>query len=236
MENSSSLITERFSQIMTRLPDLAFMNAELPDGKLVFGQMRFTDNKSPLIIIYGDNASGKSLIAQAFEVSLRKPKEATPIAVRNACMRNRTASGMERAFVYGDESDQSTGQTSIAVVRKAINATDGKSPGVVILDEPDVGLADRFQPTLARYIVDTLKSFEGSDRGMIVISHNKILIGDIIGAYENPISFIGVGTEQNYWDWVAAQRPATMEELMGLSDKSHNQRRAISKAFDKGRS
>jgi ABC-type molybdenum transport system ATPase subunit/photorepair protein PhrA len=229
------MIPKRFSEIMAKLPDLAFMNAELPDGKLVFGQMRFTDNQSPLVIIYGDNASGKSLIASAFEVSLRKPKEATPIEVRNACMRNRTASGMERAFIYGDESDQSTGQTSIAVVRKAINSTDGKRPGVVILDEPDVGLADRFQPALARYIVDTLKSFEGSDRGMIVISHNKILIGDIIGGYDKPISFIGVGTEQNYWDWVDAQRPATIGELFALSDKSHEQWRAISKAFDAGR-
>lgn len=229
------MIPTRFSQIMAKMPDLAFMNAELPNGECVFGQMRFTDNNSPLVIIYGDNASGKSLIASAFEMLLRKPKDATPIEVRNACMRNRTASGMERAFVYGDESDQSTGQTSISVVIKAIRSTDGKKPGVVILDEPDVGLADRFQPALAQYVCNTLKDFEGSDRGMIVISHNKTLIGNIIAGYDNPISFIGVGTILSYWDWVASQRPATIEELLSLSDKSHDQWRAISKAFDEGR-
>lgn len=225
------LIIERFSKVLARIEarDYRLFDAKMPDGTLAFPNMHVENNESKVIIIYGDNASGKSLIATLFEYNLRKLEPKIP--TRNACMANRTESGFQKAFIYGDESSQSTGQTSIMVAMKAFNATLEDTSGVVILDEPDVGLSDRFQAPLGQLIAQKALGF--GDHGLILISHSKLLIDSFMAHYSlrgrKHISFVGVATEYDYPNWRIRQRTATIEELLALDDYASKKRVAISK-------
>lgn len=220
---------KHFSKFLKRLDEKEFniFNAVFEDNKFVFEKMFIEDNCSKVIIVYGDNASGKSLFASILQVILRKNN----VHVRNACMSNRTASGMQRAMIFGDESDQSTGDTSVNVARKCLESTLSDSNGVAMLDEPDIGLSNRYQHAFGKYIAEKAKSF--NDHGLVLVSHNEILINSFLVNYESNVSFIGVNTDLNYFEWLKNQSPASVEELLGLHDYAMDKWRAIHKTFEK---
>ena len=220
-----------FSRVLSAIKDQdsILYDAEM-NGEMVFKDTFVQDNKSKVIIIYGDNASGKSLFAQLFEASLRSPKDKSKkIPVRAAAMRNRTMSGMEKAIIFGDENDQSTGETSVSVAEKCLRCTYNEPCAVAILDEPDVGLADRFQDAFGMHIASEAKKFK--DHGLILISHSRLLINAFLKYYEQPVSLLGICTTLNYEEWAADRPNATLEELLNLSDYAHEKYRAIMKAL-----
>lgn len=93
-----------------------------------------------LLLIVGENASGKSL---AFRIIARILDEAgaTPITLS---IRERAGLGgdgmgnMRRAFMYGDERIQSTGATSARVVDSGFRNLDRPEPAALLMDEPEI--------------------------------------------------------------------------------------------------
>ncbi len=209
-----------------------FLSATYMDGNPVFENIYLENNNSQLTIIYGDNASGKSAFGRIAETHARKSN----IHVRSASMNNRIGNGdieksFQRAMIYGDQLIQSTGATSLKVAIKCLNATlsdDNESiTSLSILDEPDIGLSDRFSTTLGLHISQQLKLFKQS--GIILISHNKQLIDRLLNDYNKPVNFIGINTHLNYSDWYNNLQEASIDELLNLHTLGYKKESAFSR-------
>lgn len=219
-------IKKEFSSILAAIKDREYRIFDAAiEEKPVFDELFIEDNESNVIIIYGDNASGKSLFANIIEAILRQEK----MPVRSASMKNRTSSGIQKTLIFGDESSESTGQTSFRVANLCLKSTAEYPGSTAILDEPDIGLSDRFQSAFGEHIAQTMKGTEGT--GLVIISHSATLIDSFITNFGKPVSFLGICTNKNYRDWVGAQEPASVEELLLLTEKSSNKYRAIQKAL-----
>lgn len=207
-----------------------FLSANYANRSPVFDNLYLENNQSKLTIIYGDNASGKSLFGRIAESYARKSN----IHVRSASMNNRVGNGdieksFQRAMIFGNQSVQSTGATSLKVAIKCLKSTlsdDNESiTSLSILDEPDIGLSDRYSTTLGLYISQQLKIFKQS--GIILICHNKQLIDRLLSDYQLPVNFVGINTNLNYSDWYNSLQEATIEELLKLDDLGFRKEIAI---------
>lgn len=194
------------------LLDVDFKDPKTNELKKVFGTMNIVDNSSSITFIYGENASGKSLIARLYQSVIRSGN--TNHSVRSVSVANRTRSGIEKAMIFGDETEQSTGETSFKVMRLALNslAKDSKE-GVVILDEPDIGLSAKYSRSFGKYIADFVKEHEQNGKQLVIISHNDTFLKSVIKHYEQPYNEIGVNTSMTLNEWLDDESDYSIEDL-----------------------
>lgn len=92
-----------------------------------------------LLVITGENASGKSLIRRLLQ-AVAKKQSCEAIAVSPEF---RQHGGLRNAFVYGDETYQASGEIACHVVIGSMRTSQQRAePHLVILDEPDMGMSD----------------------------------------------------------------------------------------------
>lgn len=181
------------------------------------------DINSKCAVIYGDNASGKSLIASLMELQLKDDG----IYSRSANMRNRTSSGIERAMVFGDESSSSTGAMSLKVAIKSMKATAAAGkPAVSILDEPDIGLSPYYARAFGEHIANEYNAMD-DDKGLIMVSHSTELMQNFLDGLDKPYVAIGINTDKSLAEWMANEESATIEELLDLYDYSREKEFSI---------
>jgi KaiC/GvpD/RAD55 family RecA-like ATPase len=90
-----------------------------------------------LIVVTGGNASGKSLFALAYRSLVAR--EDDKIERITVDMKMRSQGGFRRAFMFGDEEWESTGQISVKAAHGAFTTCRGReNDHVLCLDEPDV--------------------------------------------------------------------------------------------------
>ncbi len=220
----SSVNSDFFSAIKSR--SYRFFDAKVDDS-CAFGDIHVDDQSSNICIIYGDNASGKSLFSSILSMSLKTDLGAS---VRNSGMCNRTSGGIQAAMIFGDESEQSTGATSVSVVQKCLSSTQKETKvAIAVLDEPDFGLSPRYAKALGRYIAQQMKGMP--ERGLILVSHSEPLISAFLEEYANPVSYLGIGTSQAYREWVNSRDEASIDELLNMVKSSMQIRRAIALAI-----
>lgn len=219
-----------FDEVVGRLKDkkYAFFTARMKDGSDPFETITVNEREnSRVIILYGENASGKSLFATVIEQYLREKK----IACRAAAMRNRTGGGIEVAFVFGDERRQSTGATSVSVADKALTTTaKEEKAAVAILDEPDLGLSSYYSRAFGKYVAESIAAMD-DNKGLILISHSPTLIGSFLDNNEVPVTTIGINTDNSLEDWIKKEDCASIEELLNLSNYGHEKEVAITRAI-----
>lgn len=206
------------NEMLNKIEDrhYAVLNLE-KDNQLIFDKLSIHKADSNVVIIYGENASGKSLFSSIIEQCARSEK----IGCRNACMRNRTSSGIEKAFIFGDEGSQSTGATSLSVAIKCLsNTLKEDKNSLAILDEPDVGLSDYYTPALGKYIAEQMVT-SPEHVGLVLVSHSKLLMKSFLETYNKPVSTIGINTELSLNDWISKNEIATLDELLSLDNKAH---------------
>lgn len=243
MEKNESQTRKIMSKFLEDLREGTYVIAEIEhiDPKteqsvLTFEKMNIVNNDSALTFIYGENASGKSFIARCFEMVARA---ATPkLSCRSVSVANRTSSGVEKAMIFGNESEQSTGETSVSVMQlafRSIAKEEGKD-GVVILDEPDLGLSPKFSRSLGRYVAEFILQQEDKGKGFIIISHNDTFIESVIKHYNKPYNRVGIDTELSLEEWLEDDSELSIEDLEGLKDISIAKWRGIQKAFDRKKS
>jgi ABC-type molybdenum transport system ATPase subunit/photorepair protein PhrA len=219
-----------FSDVMQRLQkrDFFILNIEYDKGA-VFTDITITDNQGNAVIIYGENAAGKSLFATLMELLAKEDK----ISCRSASMRNRTASSMEKAMIFGDEGSQSTGATSVHVAKLCLNSTLKESgSAIAFLDEPDVGLSDYYTPAVGEFIADTMNDAP-DNKGVVLVSHAKTLIQRFLDTYQGNVSTIGVNTTMCLVDWLKRNDTATVDELFALKEEESDKNIAIIRALNK---
>lgn len=217
------------NEMLNKIEDrhYAVLNLE-KDNQLIFDKLSIHKADSNVVIIYGENASGKSLFSSIIEQCARSEK----IGCRNACMRNRTSSGIEKAFIFGDEGSQSTGATSLSVAVKCLsNTLKEDKDALAILDEPDVGLSDYYTPALGKYIAEQMATAP-EHVGLVLVSHSKLLMKSFLDTYNKPVSTIGINTNLSLQDWINQSEEATMEELLSLKEKAHEKYISILRGLD----
>ena len=157
---------------------------------------------------------------------------AAQIEVMRLGMGLRTASGMHRAFMFGEEDRESTGKISINVVLSGMSTCSGrKNPHILMPDEPDIALSPSSHLALGQHLADFAASLPGSTEALVIVTHAREIIRPLLAL--DP-TCIRLGDERRTTaQWVEeSDPPATIEELLSLRDKALTRRRAIAKILD----
>lgn len=189
------------------------------------------DDNSKILFVVGSNASGKSLVGRIVELVSSEagfPK-------RSCSMRNRTSGEFGQRLVFGSEDDSSTGENSVHASIIGLKSTvDSAKTAVLVLDEPDLGLADEYSAALGQHIAQTVNEHHEKLGLIVVITHSHPLIDAAINALTVPFSKMHVGDANISFDeW--RSRPfqaATIEELMNLKHKSRDTWCRVQKLLD----
>lgn len=197
-------------------------------------------NDPRLLVIGGANATGKSLMFQFIAAVARAEHAYVPVSIS---IRERTGAGtfemanLRRTFMFGDESEQSTGATSARVLESGFNNVlkrDDKKEALLLLDEPELGLSDDYAHALGTYVAQkTIEAFnteEGTCRGVVVVTHNRAVVQGLMQAGLTP-SFMSMGEALTLSDWLAFRNVKSVEDFLALSELDHTQYRQTKDLF-----
>ena len=189
---------------------------------------RFEPGHPRVLVIAGENAAGKSLLAQSLTSWGRVHRKIAHISVS---IRERTGSGtyemaaMRRVMMFGDEGEQSTGATSARVLETAFNTLHHRAeeniPALLLLDEPELGLSDGFAGAMGTYLATKLNEMPELACGAIVITHSRELVRHLAAGLPERPSFVKTGESATLEEWLEGERARTVEELLELSAVGH---------------
>lgn len=193
---------------------------------------------SRVLLIAGDNATGKSLMIRVLASRLNEDK----IEPLQVSMKYRTMAGMHRCFMFGPlgDAEDSTGNVSLTAIRGALNAAENReSPCWVMLDEPDTGLADGYCAAMGTYLANFGNRMPlNRCQGMSVVTHSRKLISSMLFTLEKTphfLCFADYKDDDSLQAWLDDERDRSVEELMALSGSSNGLFRDIDKVLDEGR-
>lgn len=176
-----------------------------------YGHPKFT-------VVTGDNASGKSFFVRGIAEKLR---DAHPrMEVMPVTMNGRSRGGIERLAIWGDESRQSTGRLSVKAVLGGLRTCRERTHDhVLVLDEPDIGLAESYSGALGAYLAAFVEDMPVRTRGLIVVTHSRPLVRGLLPV--EPTS-IRVGDDPRpLTEWLRdGPLPRSIEDIEALGERS----------------
>lgn len=180
-----------------------------------------------LCIITGNNASGKSLVRKV----LSSHYHSEQIEFINLSMCGRTGgnfiSGFQKLFIYGDESEESTGDNSAKILGKAIKTgLSREKPFVLFLDEPEVGCGEELQMAMALSIVNV--EVMPMCKGIYIVSHSRQFVRHFIPL--NPTHF-RLGDKMTLVEWLS--REVVPVDLSTFSSDNHEKWRWVESQLKK---
>lgn len=183
-------------------------------------ELHYEPGEGELLAVTGDNASGKSFFARVLEA-----RSNDRLQVMTCSMERRGKGGFERAVMYGSEEDESTGVLSLKAVMGAfLTCQKRERDHMLILDEPDIGLAESYQHAMGEYIGNFIKANPPRTRALVVITHSRPILAALLPL--NP-HHVRVGDTRSLKDVVAESRPRTVEELLALRQTGVERYRGI---------
>jgi predicted ATPase len=146
-----------------------------------------------LVVIVGDNASGKSFVVRAVESFVTRDGALSV----STSIRERAREGMQRVFMYGEERTQSTGATTTNWIISAFENNLARPNGCILsLDEPELGLSDGYARAMGELIGQRSRSVPRLCGGVMLVTHSRSLVRGLIeGAGVEP-SFVVVGSSE----------------------------------------
>lgn len=154
-------------------PNLLEMNI---NAQGFFGIENIDATTEKLLLITGDNASGKSLLRRVIESKCHKYN----IKAMSLSQERRSISDYTRAFIYGSEDYESTGQITARSIQNMFKSSFAWDINhILIIDEPEIGLSDESQLGLAQYIKDNIKKLKENVIQVVIFTHSKILIEEL---------------------------------------------------------
>lgn len=216
-------------------------------NKLLTDTVIFTDPRCPfkgvvhggdarLTVIVGDNSSGKSLLFRMIAERCHIDK-VLPVTVS---IRERTGSGMSdisglrRAFMFGDETESSTGATSAQVVKTGFRSAKKEGgAALLMLDEPELGLSESYAAALGDFIGQVVRAPFGDTAmdetcgGVVVVTHSRPLVQGLLGGLRGTPTFVNMGGEQDLNDWLAKPKLHTAHDLAKLAEAASSGRRLV---------
>lgn len=205
------------------LPRLAQWVAEesvlFEDGSPFVASVASGDPK--LLVVTGENASGKSLLFRVLSAKINQAK-ATPVTLS---IRERAGSGgsdmggIRRVLMFGEESEQSTGATSVTSIKSAFEQNLDRPGGTVLgLDEPELGLSEGYASALGMYIGQQTRSIPAACAGVVVVTHSRPLVRGLIDGYGARPTHVALGCEADLDRWLDEPEVRSVEDLLALSD------------------
>lgn len=214
-----------------------FRSQEHPAGPMMASLAQSPSGaRCPVVLVLGDNASGKSLLVRWLSEYLSAMFESAEGL--QVSMRYRTMGGMHRAFMYGGigDSEDSTGAVSTVAIQGAFRTAKGRdTPTMVVLDEADMGLSENFGHAYgqlaARHVAQGLGDF---CLGLAVITHSREVVRGLLEGLgcEPHVITVGEGAPTlTQWLEGPLQR-RTVEELESLQALSMTRYREFDRFFD----
>ena len=187
----------------------------------------FTLQNPNLILITGPNASGKSLLRKILHGRVNKKD----MIYVNTSQQGRCTGGIERAFIYGSEAEESTGFNSIKQIKKCFNSIKQyEKPCVVMLDEPEIGCSEEVQAAMGIRIADELSRIEDIPmlQCFFIITHSRQLVKYISSA--NPSHWRLSGDNMTLEQFV--NREIAPADLDKITEESNEKWRAVAKMIE----
>lgn len=189
-----------------------------------------------VLVVAGDNASGKSLVASIAAARAYYDHGVEPMTVS---MTARTSSGMLRAFTYGGEDYRATGEVSLNVSFKALDAIPdrlGKGPSaraLAILDEPDVGLTEGFSYAFGQKLAQKINALPAGKRwNVLLVSHSREMVRGLADTLTQAPSFLHTDTPLTLDDWCAQRPRKSVAELEAMLKRAGEQIKQIRGILD----
>lgn len=166
-----------------------------------------TDGDRRLVVVAGENASGKSVFFRVLSVKAHQAG-VTPVTLsirERAGAGSGEMSGLRRVMVFGGEAEQSTGATSVQVIAKAFDANLDRPEGSMLgLDEPELGLSEGYTRALGAYIGSRAAAIPEVCSGVVVVTHSRALVAAALDAFGAQPTSVRCGPG-----------PATLDEWLG---------------------
>lgn len=189
-------------------------------------------SQSKLLVVTGSNASGKSFAVRVLASWLND--ETPKVEPLQVSMRYRTTAGMHRAFMYGDDSRDSTGSNSMTAVIGGFRTAKSEDRGSdcwLMLDEPDVGLSEDFGFALGTYIANQVDEGLGPKcQGVVVVTHSRELVRGVLEHSKTTPHFAHVDDAPlSMQGWLDSGHRRSVAELLDIKRIAVERMRAISK-------
>ena len=125
---------------------------------------------TPVLVVTGKNAAGKSFLRRWLCHILKEDK----IEAIHLSQQGRASEGFVRAFVYGDESDHSTGAISAHTFIAGMTTSRGRTTDhVIIWDEPEIGMGEELQIGTVDWLFTQLVDWPIHLNGIILLTHSR---------------------------------------------------------------
>ena len=183
---------------------------------------------SKIVLVLGDNAGGKSFFRRLVRLVTHAGGQAKvgPHPVEefiHLSMESRTSTGMgmdriSRVLVYGDESEDSTGQLTATIVEGGIKTAEKRDNSIILYwDEPDIGMAAAAQAGVGVRIREFASNLPEHVEAVFITTHSPILVAQLLKAEESP-HYIFLGGDgnppQTVQEWVKEQFNPDIEPRM----------------------
>lgn len=172
------------------------------------------DGETPLVLVLGDNAAGKSFFRRVVQaVSSKNKVECIHLSME---ARRTISYNPWLAMVYGDEEHESTGVNSASMVKSGVSTCRSRTTSHVIFwDEPDIGLSDCYAAGVGVALREFAQTVANHTKAAFVVTHSKPLVEQVLSI--NP-TYIHLGTEdapRTLQDWLKKPvQPRPIEELL----------------------
>ncbi|MBY3432814.1 hypothetical protein HFN89_01320 [Rhizobium laguerreae] len=179
----------------------------------------FEEGQNPrVLLITGENGGGKSLAVEILRQVSHDIAQAEggKLEVLDIGMKRRVAAGIERSFIFGHETTESTGNVSIRVALRGVaNSRDRDHPHWLILDEPDIGVGDGYHAAIGEYLADFANTLHPACMGFAVVTHSRAIARELIAA---GASSLRVGADlRPVGEWLSdGDRPKSVADLLAL--------------------
>jgi hypothetical protein len=203
-----------------------------PDGKqpppITYHRVTGRD---PLVVMVGDNASGKSF-ARRLVCAVARKAEVEAIHISMERRAGGDVTGGMRGFIYGTEDWKSTGENSVGTVLGGIRTCQGREkPHVMFWDEPDIGLSDSWSAGMGLAIHKFVSEIPEHTKAVFVVTHSKPLIAQLLDLKPHYVYFGDDDPPKTLQDWF--ERPVVARDIEQLGKLSHARFLRIQKILDR---
>jgi hypothetical protein len=204
------------------------------DRERLFPSRLEAGQRDDILVVTGENASGKSLAFLILNNLVRSfgKEDKIDVLVMDIGMSRRTRSGMERAFMFGDEDLDSTGNISIKVMQSGVENSRTKDRyHYLMLDEPDIGVGEGYHTAIGQFLSDFATSLPEKCLGLIVATHSRKITAKLL---EAGASSLRLGADlRDVRDWVEnGDHEKSLDDLDALKTISLERFRGVSKMLN----